>query len=48
MPVLNSTIGAKTIRDPFLNRDPFTGGFRMVASDMPADGDEYWRGVNFR
>jgi len=46
-PVLNSTIGAKTIRDPFINRDPFAGGFRMVSSDMPAEGESYWRGTNF-
>ena len=45
-PVLNSTIGAKTIRDPFVNRDLINGGFRIVASDMPADGDAYWRGTN--
>jgi hypothetical protein len=32
-PVLTSEIGAKTIRDPFVQRSP-TGGFRIVTSDM--------------
>jgi len=43
-PVVRSTVGEGGVRDPFIARNPDTGGFVIVATDLRVqDGDEWHR-----
>lgn len=41
-PVLRSDVGEQGVRDPFLARDPRTGGFVLIATDLRTFPDQDW------
>lgn len=41
-PVLRSTVGEGGVRDPFIARDPATGGFVIVATDLRVQDSNDW------
>lgn len=43
VPVLTSSLGEAGVRDPFLLRDPRTGGFVLIATDLRIFPDQDWK-----